>query len=303
MLDRESTFAQPELIRLLKTDFIPVAIDQANQRRQTDTEGEFYQKIAGQGPLKDFKKTTQGFYVATAAGKLMLYNNNRDPEKVLRLVKESLAKFQRDASALNVAPLVAKSVDRRYTHTATEGQLIVRVQAKILGGYKPTTDRWERLFQTALSRDNLWITKQEHKQLVGGEFPQTLSDRIARFHLVDNTRGEPLMWRQEEVQLAKIDLANNRLNGKFTMSTASDVAFPRTYDCQLKGHIEVQDGKVVRFDAVALGQCSGEGRYTRGAPEGQFPLAISFTLADGSDTADQLPPQGARGWIDGYFDQ
>ena len=79
MLDRESTFADPEIVKMLKSRFIPVAIDQAYQRRQKDAEGEFYRKIAGQSPRSNFNSTTQGFYVATASGKLMLYNNNRDP--------------------------------------------------------------------------------------------------------------------------------------------------------------------------------------------------------------------------------
>lgn len=47
----------------------------------------------------------------------------------------------------------------------------------------------------------------------------------------------------------------------------------------------------------ALGDFLGEGPYTSGAPEGKFPLAISFTLADGSDLADRIPPQESRGWV------
>ena len=89
MLDRESTFANPEIVKMLRTRFVPVAIDQAYQRRQQDAEGEFYRKIAGQGPRSNFQSTTQGFYIATAQGKLLLYNNNRDPVKVQRLMKET----------------------------------------------------------------------------------------------------------------------------------------------------------------------------------------------------------------------
>ena len=78
MLDRASTFADPEIVELLKTKFVPVALDQAYQRRQKDTEGDFYRKIAGQGPRKDFKNgTTQGLYGATADGTLLGYSNNR----------------------------------------------------------------------------------------------------------------------------------------------------------------------------------------------------------------------------------
>ena len=40
---------------------------------------------------------------------------------------------------------------------------------------------------------------------------------------------------------------------------------------------------------------------TRNAPKGRFPFAVAFTLADGSDVADKIPPQGSRGWLEGYL--
>ena len=66
MLDRASTFADEEIVALLKTRFVPVAIDQAYQRRQQDAEGEFYRRIAGQGPRNDFRNTTQGMPIDPA---------------------------------------------------------------------------------------------------------------------------------------------------------------------------------------------------------------------------------------------
>ena len=79
---------------------------------------------------------------------------------------------------------------------------MVRVTAKVLGGYDETSDEWERIFQSALSRDNLWIRKDEHQSLVRGELPDSLKRRIARFHLIDNTRGEPPMWDDADIPKA-----------------------------------------------------------------------------------------------------
>ena len=59
------------VIKLLQTEFIPVAIDQAYQRRQKDAEGRFYQKIANQSPRKIGQGTTQGHFVATSDGELL----------------------------------------------------------------------------------------------------------------------------------------------------------------------------------------------------------------------------------------
>ena len=299
MLDRASTFAQPEIIELLRTRFIPVAIDQAYQRRQQDTEGDFYRKIAGQGPRDDFRSTTQGFYIANATGELLLYNNNRDPAKVLRLMKQTLHAFESEANlSAAVAELRVEKVDPRYNVAPPEGGLVLRVHAKVLDGYAPTTNRWRRIFQAALSRDNLWISANEHQALVRGDMPNSLQQRIARFHLVDNTRGEPPMWRPAEIRTLNMTLSDGDLQGTVELANKRG---DRGFDAELKGEIDVKSGRVVRFDMVCLGEFWGEGRHTRGAPKGRFPLAISFTLADGTDIADRIPPQGSRGWVDGYL--
>ena len=294
MLDRASTFADPEIVQLLKSRFIAVAIDQAYHRRQQDAEGEFYRKIAGQGPRRDFKKTTQGLYLASASGKLLGFNNNRGGDRIKALMKKALEQFQ----APTATPIEAGPVDDRYHAPLPEGGMVVRVQAKILGGYEPTTDYWSKIYQDSLSRDNLWVTRAEYEALVSGQLLPVLQRRIVRFHLLDNTRGEPQMWKAEEITAVDLSLEKGRLNGTVHLETASG---NRGYKANLLGHIEHKNGKITRFDLVAHGQFWGECTYTPGAPKGKFPLAISFTLADGSDVADGVPPKGSRGWVQGYL--
>ncbi len=214
-------------------------------------------------------------------------------------MKETLNGFQRRrAASSDTEAIEAKKIDSRYNISAPDGGLVLRVRAKVLDGYEPTNDRWQRVFQTALSRDNLWVSASEHKALVAGQIPRSLLQRIARFHLVDNTRGEPPMWKPDEIRNAEMKLTDGRLSGSVHLET--DRA-DRGYEAKFNGVVEVEDGSVVRFDMVALGDFWGEGPYTRRAPVGKFPLAISFTLADGTDIADQLAPQAARGWLPGYL--
>ncbi|MCR9116062.1 MAG: hypothetical protein NXI22_03830 [bacterium] len=294
MLDRESTFADAEIVKLLKTKFVPVAIDQKNQRKQKDAEGEFYRKIAGQSPRNNFNSTTQGFYIATPAGKLLLYNNNRNPERVRRLMREKLAEYRPEKTAA----LVDGESDKRFDFKPPRGGLIVRVRAKVLAGYEPTTDRWRTIFQNAMSRDNLWISREEHLALVAGDIPKSLQRRLAKFHLVDNTRGEPPMWNDDEIRSINMKLSDGVITGSASLRTAKG---DRSYDVEFRGVIETKNKQIVRFDMVALGDFFGQGRYTGNAPEGKFPLGISFSLADGSDTADSVPPQGTAGWERGYW--
>lgn len=296
MLDRASTFSDPEVIRLLQTKFIPVAIDQAYHRRQKDAEGRFYQKIANQSPRKIGEGTTQGHFVATADGALLGFRNNRGGERALNLLHSALRRF--DPGRTGAEPLERGQVDRRYVYAPPDGGLVVRVHAKILGGYEETENPWRRMFQEGLGRDNLWVRKDEHDALTEGILPESLMIRLARFHLVDNTRGEPPIWRREDVRENRSSLNDGQLNGFVHLKTKGG---EREYKADLLGRVEVLDGRVVRFDVVAKGLFRGEGPYTRGAPKGNFPLAIGFQIADGSDIADSIPPQGSRGWLDGYI--
>ncbi len=280
---------------MLRTQFIAVAIDQAYQRRQQDAEGEFYRKIAGQGPRSNFQSTTQGFYIASADGTLLLYNNNRDPEKLNRLMQQRLQEFKVPSA---VTPISPGTLDARYNPSPPKGGCVVRVQARVLGGYLPTTDRWKKIFQSSLSRDNLWISAAEQQALTKGQVTQSLQQRIVRFHLVDNTRGEPPMWKKEEIRQLKITFDGTTLRGTVHLETADG---KRGYEAQLLGKIEVRGGKVVLFDMVADGSFWGQGPYSGKAPTGRFPLAVGFRLADGTDAADQVPPQASRGWVQGYI--
>jgi hypothetical protein len=289
-----STFAHPDIIELLKSRFITVAIDQAFQRRQQDDEGDFYRELASQGPRNNFKDTTQGLYVGTADGKLLGFTNHRNPDRVKQTLTRALDQFQ----PADFVPPDTRRSDPRWNYQPPEGGLIVRVTAKVLGGYEPTDDMWRKAFQTALSRDNLWATAEEHKELVAGQFPDSLAHRIARYHLVDNTRGEPPMWRRDEIKLVEISLDEGQVTGTFHLETSDG---KRGFQGDLAGVIETEGEQVSRFDLVARGQYWGDGPFTGGAPKGKFPFAVAFTLADGKDEADKVRPQGSRGWVQGYL--
>lgn len=296
MLDRASTFADPEIIALLKERFVPVAIDQWYTRRQQDATGEFWRQIAGQGPRSDFSRTTQGLYLADPAGKLIAYNNNRGPERIRKLLGEAAEGYQPPGDA---SPLVDDKPDPRFTPVLPEGAVVIRVSARVEGGYPATDDPWQKIFQQAVSRDNLWVTADELKALAGGEFPAALVRRIARFHLVDNTRGEAPAWDADEIREASLRVDEGRISGRVRLATADG---QRTFDAELKGAVTFGgEGRLRAFELLAEGDFSGAGPFTRDPPPGKFPLTVAFQLADGTDPADALPPHGSRGWVEGYL--
>lgn len=294
MLDRASTFANPEVVKLLKSRFIPVAIDQAYQRRQKDAEGRFYQKIANQSPRKVGQGTTQGLFTVGADGTLLGYTNNRGHQKTMRLLNSALVRHK----PKKVAAIKPGEPDARFNPKPPKGGFVVRVTSRVLGGYPETTDPWRRIFQVSTGRDNLWVRGDETKDLLSGKFPVSLMSRLARYHLVDNTRGEPPMWERSEIRSVDTEFNDGRFEATVHLQTKSG---DRSYKAKLLGFVEIKDGRITRFDVVSRGLFKGHGRYTQNPPLGEFPFAVAFTRADGNDVADRIPPQGSRGWVAGYL--
>jgi hypothetical protein len=120
------------------------------------------------------------------------------------------------------------------------------------------------------------------------------------------------MWRRDEVSSIELTLGQKKkltnpenattslreIRGAFLLETRDG---KRGFEGELLGELEYEGEGITRFELVAKGEFWGEGQFTRNAPPGRFPFAVTFELADQSDTADAIPPQASRGWIDGYW--
>ena len=189
--------------------------------------------------------------------------------------------------------------DLRYNPNPPEGGLVIRVTTKILGGYKNTENEYRKIMQRSIGRDNLWITAKEKEALKKDEIPESFLRRLIRFHLVDNTRGEPSMWKKEDIRKVTSSLVDGKFNATVSLRNQNG---DRGFETTLKGIIKLNNNEITQFDLVAKGLYWGEGTYTRNAPKNRFPLAVAFTLADGRNVTDEIPPQGSRGWVKGYIE-
>ena len=189
--------------------------------------------------------------------------------------------------------------DLRYNPNPPKGGLVLRVTTKILGGYENTQNEYRKIMQRSIGRDNLWITSKEKEALKKDEIPESFLRRLIRFHLVDNTRGEPSMWKKEDIRKVTSSLVDGKFNASVSLRNQNG---DRGFETTLKGIIKLNKNEITQFDLVAKGLYWGEGTYTRNAPKNRFPLAVAFTLADGRNVTDEIPPQGSRGWVKGYID-
>jgi hypothetical protein len=320
---RALAFSHPEIIKLAKETFVPVVGDDWYTRRQGDAEGEFFRKVADQGPRKgEGGATRQGIYMLTAAGKLLIYRNAgqntaamQDAFRRALAAWNKLPESERAPGAVTVE--ASPKADPRYSRKAPTGGLVINTYARILdrdgkGSWKEAAER-VRVGGVEITpqaqHDHLWLTEIEWRSLIPASpkvgdrssLLDAVAWRIFRFHLVDGTRGEPPMWRREQVRSGSMTLTVEavddaairlRLEGAALLSTAAD----RGYDARLLGTIVVDraKGTISRFDVVAIGDHWGEGTYTRGARPGRQPLGVAFELSRGDHPADKVPPQGAR---------
>ena len=281
-----SVFSDPDIIALLKDQFIPAAVDNHHIEKQKDAEGDFYRSIASH----------QGEYVCTAEGKLLASTNTHSASHLKGLMQKALKDFQPPAPAA----VAGAAPDARFHRAPPEGGLVVKVTTKVLGGYEQRRNRNAEIYQESLGRDNLWIEADETKALATGSVPASLKNRIASYHLVDNTRGEPPWWRRDEIRALELEIGKDGLvKGKAHLETSKG---DRGFVGEMLGFVTLTDGKVTRFDLVAKGEAWGAGRYNGGQPPGRYPLAFAFTLSEAKAEADRLLPQGAcRGNFAAYF--
>lgn len=281
------------MVKLLSTSFIPVAVDQHVHRLLKDEEGKLFAQVLKQAG-RGLNGTSQGNYLFSPGGKLLAFANTADAGHVTKLIEKALKNF--DPADTGGKPAQAKKTTLPHFEPPESG-LVLEVTCKVLGGYEKG-GKASKAAKEAIGYDHAWLRKDEAEALMRGELTESMKLRLVRYHLIDNTRGEPPIWRQDEVKKLELNLKDGKLTGTVHLETKDG---QRGYKAKLFGLVETKNGKVVRFDLVAKGQFWGEGTFTRGAPPGEFPFAVAFTLTPGTSVADRVFPGAARSNLKGYL--
>jgi hypothetical protein len=321
---RGLAFSDPEVIALASREFVPVAENCSYLQQQVDAKGEFFRLVAEQGHYAGRTQpsaTRQGIYACTAEGRLLASINTREAEPMLGMLREALDRW-RDRRADAGRPELPASYepDPRYRREYPSDGLVLKVYTRDLPrAVEPGLAGGHR---DAVNYDHAWFTKEEAASLVAPDVragtqypvPEPIVRRLARFHLLDNVRGETPMWRADDVQRAEMmltvtaarsDRLELRLDGAVCSAARGTWAvrpfrerlsdIERGFDCRLAGFLQWDRprARFVRFDLLAVGtRWGGSEHNVRWDDLGPAPMGVAFELAEDGPW-DRIPPQGS----------
>ena len=174
MVAREAVLNNAEIVKILRSRFVPIAIDNVDNLNMTAAEKEFLKD-------KGLKFSTQGMSVFTAAGKLLALGGGFEADHVKQMLSKSLAKYRPEES-VTVPPRDEKDPMLRRP---PDGGLVLHVTWKVLGDYDRSqspllskTRRYDKFVQDALGVDRLWVRADEAAELAKGTFPESLRKRM-----------------------------------------------------------------------------------------------------------------------------
>jgi hypothetical protein len=298
-LDRAFTFADQRIIDVLSKDFVPaVGNTHELQNQKSPAANWFMASARSVNPRSLDSVTAQGFYVVAADGKAYGFNNNRDPARVLDFIRMGQAAFK--TSPPTAASISDADLGASFTRKASEPVSFVRAFTRI----KPLPADCDVL-NHSVGRDHVWIYPSDLAQMEGktGKFdmPASMANRLARYHLVDNVRGEPAFWSASEVKKASFQMWPKKggivaFSGTYSMATADNA---RGLRGTLEGEMRISAGKVSRFRAYGEARAWGAGPYTPRPPKGEFPLVFAFI--DVKDEFAQVTPPQAAAYGDGEY--
>ena len=167
--------------------------------------------MANKGHYRRVGGSRQGIYVCSPGGKLLASINSLNPDDVLKMIDDGLDKW-------NNLPLSERQLPENYKpQTVHRWEDSYPVKGLVLKSAKADVftdppvqsergDRWN-MDHVWFSEDEarLWLPK-DPKEGDTYQLPTILKDRLFRFHMVDNVRGQTLPFAPQEIKEAHVQV-------------------------------------------------------------------------------------------------
>lgn len=244
---------------------------------------------------------------------------------MLEMLETALRKWSElkpEERLLREAPPRNPEVRPRNETKYPEGGLVLQVFSRDLPRSDSASDGWTG---QAWNIDFAWFTKEEARSLLPAalepgsrhDAPDPIVRRLARFHLVDNVRGQTPPFSAEHLQKAKLSVQVARREremihlklegvtravekGRWPIEglQSRSMEMERGYDAKLLGRAvyDLKAGRFVSFDMVVVGTRWGATQYNvRGRDLSPAPMGHALRLAPTSEGPDRVAPAYA-GW-------
>ena len=184
--------------------FVRAADEVWRLQRGSEPDCVFFQKTVNEGRRITDRGTRQGSWILAPSGKVLARSNTRDPDTVLEMMRVGLERWEELSEADRRLPPGTELDGPRHRweqNYPTGGLVLERIGRDLdldgLDGAR--SDRW--------NRDHLWFSAGEVATLVPAELAEgarfelpLLADRLGRFTLVDNVRGQTIPYTPGECE-------------------------------------------------------------------------------------------------------
>jgi hypothetical protein len=289
-----SAFNNAEVIKMLQTEFIPVAIDGGLMSRRRDPEGAFYRQFAN----------TQARYAAAADGTSLAKKTWVPSPYLNKWMKDALAKFEKLPESSKRPSVASAVVEKRTSPVSPEGGLVLTVTSRFLKGHEVASVSNQRYAQLP-AYDRVWLTRAEWQRLLpkgdakSFELDASLVRKLARFHTIDVIGRQRGPWPEASVKGCRLtgkvlSKTNDTIDVQFSGSMAiKGASKPRPnlgpddgdvkLDLKAAGALRYNKAQqqITQFDLVVYGPYLKDGRPSE--------IGFHFQLT-GDESADEVPP-------------
>jgi len=217
----------------LASRFVCAADEVWRLQRGSEAECLFFQRAINAGERITDRGSRQGTWLLAPDGTLLARVGTRDPERVARVLEEALERWEALPDIHKRLPQDAQLGGHRWEGSfPVEGLVLDRVVRELEADGSPARS-W--------NPDFAWFSAGEVRAMIpAGTAPgvtvrlDRLALRLARFHLVDNARGQTLPYAAEEVVKAE-------LSGRVASRVGTQLVLV------LEGHTDAQAGDTWRL--------------------------------------------------------
>lgn len=260
----------------------------------------------------------QGIYVCAPNGKFLASINSTEPDRVIAMLRDGLAAWESflraDPRGLDETSAILPR--HRWEESYPEQGLVLHVISRDLPQQCdpsiPCQEKW--------NQDYLWYSQDEARCWLGSDpqvgqvhsLPAHLVARLARFHFVDNVKGETPKFSPDGVTGSQISTEIVERTGtvvKLKISGSTKGAAPDGWwqsangvVTRVLGHasFDLAAGRFTAFEIVALGRRWGETRFNgrrRDPDSGPLGYVIRLAAADAPRIAPAHIYAYDAGWV------